>query len=237
VHLSTGNYNAVTAQQYTDLGLFTCEDSIGADASDIFNYLTGFSDKKEYQKFLVAPITLRRELERLIRREIDCAARGGTGHMIIKINALVDTPMIQLLSEASQAGVRVDLIVRGICCLRPGVPGLSENIRVTSIVGRFLEHTRIFWFANGGREEVYLGSADLMVRNLDRRVEILFPVESPRLLRYLRDEVLAGCLADNVKARVMSSDGTWGRPRRREGEEAVDSQARFIGRRGKQGGA
>jgi polyphosphate kinase len=157
--------------------------------------------------------------------------------MIIKINALVDTPMIQLLSEASQAGVRVDLIVRGICCLRPGVPGLSENIRVTSIVGRFLEHTRIFWFANGGREEVYLGSADLMVRNLDRRVEILFPVESPRLLRYLRDEVLAGCLADNVKARVMSSDGTWGRPRRREGEEAVDSQARFIGRRGKQGGA
>ena len=237
VHLSTGNYNSVTAQQYTDLGLFTCDDAIGADTSDVFNYLTGYSDKKEYRKFLVAPINLRSGLERLIRREMEHQAGGGTGHMIFKINALVDKPMIQLLYEASQAGVRIELIVRSMCCLRPGVPGVSENIRVTSIVGRFLEHSRVFWFRNGGQEEVYLGSADLMMRNLDRRVEILFPVSNPRLIRYLRDDVLATYLADNVKARVMASDGSYTRVVRRQGEEPLDVQAEFIRRRGNQGGA
>ena len=237
VHLSTGNYNALTAQQYTDLGLFTCDDAIGADTSDVFNYLTGYSDKSDYRRFLVAPINLRRGLEALIRREMGHTAGGGEGHVIFKINALVDKPMIQLLYEASQAGVRIDLVVRSMCCLRPGIPGVSETISVRSIVGRFLEHSRIFWFRNGGREEVYLGSADLMMRNLDRRVEILFPVASQRLIRYLRDEVLATCLADNGKARVMTSDGSYARPRRAEGEETVDSQAQLIKRRGSQGGA
>ena len=237
VHLSTGNYNSVTAQQYTDLGLFTCDDAIGADASDVFNYLTGYSDKREYRRFLVAPINLRSGLEGLIRREMQHQAGGGTGHMIFKINALVDKPMIQLLYEASRAGVRIDLIVRGMCCLRPGIPGVSDTIHVTSIVGRFLEHSRVFWFRNGGQEEVYLGSADLMMRNLDRRVEILFPVSNPRLIRNLRDDVLATYLADNTKARVMAGDGTYTRPERRDGEEHVDSQAEFIRRRGIQGGA
>jgi len=148
----------------------------------------------------------------------------------------VDKPMIQLLYEASRAGVRIDLIVRSMCCLRPGVPGVSENIRVTSIVGRFLEHSRVFWFRNGGVEEVYLGSADLMMRNLDRRVEILFPVTNPRLIRHLRDDVLAVCLSDNVKARVMASDGTYVRPQRHDGEALVDAQAEFIRTRGIQGG-
>jgi polyphosphate kinase len=237
VHLSTGNYNSVTAQQYTDLGLFTCDDAIGADTSDVFNYLTGYSDKREYRRFLVAPINLRSGLEQLIRREIECQVSGGAGHMIFKINALVDKPMIQLLYEASQAGVRIDLIVRSMCCLRPGVTGVSENIRVTSIVGRFLEHSRIFWFRNGGQEEVYLGSADLMMRNLDRRVEILFPVSNPKLVRHLRDDVLATYLADNVKARVMAGDGTYTRLTRRKGEEPIDVQAEFIKRRWIQGGA
>jgi polyphosphate kinase len=164
-------------------------------------------------------------------------AGGGTGHMIFKINALVDKPMIQLLYEVSQAGVRIELIVRSMCCLRPGVPGVSKNIRVTSIVGRFLEHSRVFWFRNGGQEEVYLGSADLMMRNLDRRVEILFPVSNPRLIRYLRDDVLATYLADNVKARVMASDGSYTRVVRRQGEGPLDVQAEFIRRRGNQGGA
>jgi len=236
VHLSTGNYNAITAQQYTDLGLFTCDDAIGADASDVFNYLTGYSNKREYRKFLVAPINLRSGLERLIRREIDHQQRGGQGHLIFKINALVDKPMIQILYEAAQAGVRVELIVRGMCCLRPGVPGVSENIRVTSIVGRFLEHTRVFWFRNGGQEEVYLGSADLMMRNLDRRVEILFPVDNPRLIRYLRDDVLAIYLADTVKARVMTADGVYALGGPIDNGKAVDAQAEFIRKRGSQGG-
>ncbi|HVO39943.1 MAG TPA: polyphosphate kinase 1 [Spirochaetia bacterium] len=228
VHLSTGNYNVVTAQQYTDLGLFTCDDDVGADASDVFNYLTGYSDKRDYRKFLVAPINLRRRLESLVRREMEHQRTAGTGHLIFKVNALVDRPMIQLLYEASQAGVKIDLIVRGMCCLRPQVPGVSETIHVTSIVGRFLEHSRIFWFHNGGKEEVYLGSADLMMRNLDRRVEILFPVTSPRLVRELRDEVLAACLADTVKARIMTPDGTYVRAAAMAGEKPFDSQAELI---------
>jgi polyphosphate kinase len=235
VHLSTGNYNAVTAQQYTDLGLFTCDDGIGADASDVFNYLTGYSDKREYRRFLVAPINLRSGLEKLIRREMEHQAAGGDGHLIFKINALVDKPMIQLLYEASRAGVRVDLIVRGMCCLRPGISGVSENIHVTSIVGRFLEHSRMFWFRNGGQEEIYLGSADLMMRNLDRRVEILFPVSNPRLVRHLRDEVLATYLSDTVKARVMSGDGAYQRMSHADNGKMVDAQVEFIRRGGVKG--
>jgi polyphosphate kinase len=232
VHLSTGNYNSVTAQQYTDLGLFTCDDAIGADASDVFNYLTGYSDKREYRKFLVAPINLRAGLERLIRREIEHSAAGGRGHLIFKVNALVDKPVIQLLYEASRAGVRVDLMVRGMCCLRPGLGGMSENIHVTSIVGRFLEHSRVFWFRNNGQEEVYLGSADLMVRNLDRRVEILFPVSNPRLVRHLRDDILATYLSDTAKARVMTADGAYVRAPHGNNGKTIDAQAEFIRNRG-----
>jgi len=228
VHLSTGNYNAVTAHRYTDLGLMTCDDAIGADASDIFNYLTGFSDKRIYQRFLVAPISLRSGLDALIRREIEHQRAGGEGHIIIKINSVVDKAMIQLLYEASQAGVRIDMIVRGMCCLRPGFPGVSENIHVRSIVGRFLEHSRIFWFSNGGHDEVFLGSADLMGRNLDRRVEILFPVLDQLLIRHIRTAVLDTCLRDTMKARVMQADGTYRRVTVSAKEEPVDSQAQFI---------
>jgi polyphosphate kinase len=229
VHLATGNYNPVTAQIYTDLGLFTCDEALGADATDLFNYLTGYSAKKDYRKFLVAPINLRSGVESLIQREIERQQQGEQGHLIFKINSLVDKPMIRLLYQASQAGVRVDLIVRGMCCLRPGVPGMSENIRVLSIVGRFLEHSRIYYFRNGGEEQIYLGSADLMPRNLDRRVEVLFPVENRRLIRQLRDRVLAICLADNVKARLMQADGTYLRLMPEKGAAPVNSQSWFIG--------
>jgi polyphosphate kinase len=231
VHLSTGNYNAVTARQYTDLGLFTCDDGIGADASNIFNYLTGYSAKRTYERFLVAPFTLRSGLESLIRREIRAQQDGGNGHLVFKINALVDKAMIQLLYEASQAGVRIELIVRGMCCLRPGMAGVSETIQVRSIVGRFLEHSRVFWFHNGGNEEVYLGSADLMGRNLDRRVEILFPILDPRIVRQVRTEVLDVCLADTRKARIMTSDGEYHPAARTAEAEQLDSQAEFIRRR------
>jgi polyphosphate kinase len=231
VHLATGNYNPMTAQTYTDLGLFTCDEDMGADATDLFNYLTGYSAKKDYRKFLVAPINLRSGIESLIQREIERQQQGEQAHIIFKVNSLIDKPMIRLLYKASQAGVRVDLLVRGMCCLRPGVPGLSENIRVISIVGRFLEHSRIYYFRNGGNDQIYLGSADLMPRNLDRRVEILFPVENPKLIRQLRDQVLAVYLADNVKARQMQSDGTYLRVKPKEGAEFVDSQSRLIGRR------
>jgi polyphosphate kinase len=231
VHLATGNYNPTTAQTYTDLGLFTCDENLGADATDLFNYLTGYSAKKDYRKFLVAPINLRSGIESLIRREMERQQQGERAHLIFKVNSLIDKAIIRLLYKASQAGVRVDLIVRGMCCLRPGVPGLSENIRVISIVGRFLEHSRIYYFCNGGNEQIYLGSADLMPRNLDRRVEILFPVENAKLIRQLRDHVLAVYLADNVKARQMQADGTYLRMRPQEGVEAVDSQSRLISRR------
>ena len=230
VHLATGNYNGITAQVYTDLGVFTCDEDIGADATDLFNYLTGYSAKHDYRKLLVAPINLRARLESLIRREIEHQRQGGRGHLIFKVNAIVDRPMIRLLYQASQAGVQVDLLVRGICCLRPGVDGLSENIRVTSIVGRFLEHSRIYYFRNGGQEDIYLGSADLMTRNLDYRVEVLFPVEDERLIRHLRDEVLATYLADNVKARWLRADGNYAHRQPAPGEVLISSQAAFLQR-------
>jgi polyphosphate kinase len=231
MHLATGNYNPVTAQTYTDLGLFTCNEDMGEDATDLFNYLTGYSAKKDYRKFLVAPINLRSGVEALIQREIERQQQGEQGHLIFKMNSLVDKPIIRLLYQASQAGVRIDLIVRGMCCLRPEVPGLSENIHVISIVGRFLEHSRIYYFRNGGNEQIYLGSADLMPRNFDRRVEVLFPIEDRRLIRQLRDKVLALYLADNVKARLMQSDGTYLRVQPEEGAAPLDSQSWLVGRR------
>jgi polyphosphate kinase len=225
-HLSTGNYNSVTSQLYTDFGMFTCDEEIGADCTDLFNYLTGYSAKAEYRKLLVAPIDLREHLERMIQREIGHQRRGERGYLIFKMNALVDKRAIRLLYEASQAGVHIDLLVRGICCLRPGIKGVSENIKVTSIVGRFLEHSRIYYFRNAGEEEIYLGSADLMPRNLNRRVEVVFPVRDPKLIRHLRDEVLATYLADTVKARHMQSNGSYVRSSTRQ--EPVNSQQRLI---------
>ena len=226
VHMSTGNYNPLTARLYSDLSLFTADEQIGADVTDLFNYVTGYSAKSEYRKLMVAPIDMRKRMEALIHREIEHAKRGGRGHLIFKMNALEDPGIIRSLYQASQAGVRIDLIVRGICSLRPGVKGISENIEVRSIVGRFLEHSRILYFHNGGQEEVYLGSADLMGRNLNHRVEIMFPVESKRLIARLRDEILGTYLNDNRNARAMRPDGSW--EWEKTGEPAVDSQAHFL---------
>ncbi len=231
VHLGTGNYNAVTAHLYTDIGLFTSDEEIGADVTDLFNYLTGYSAKQDYRKLLVAPINLRQRIADLIRREIEHQKQHGNGHIILKMNALVDSDTIRLLYQASQAGVKVDLLIRGICCLRPQVPGVSDNIRVISIVGRFLEHSRIYYFHNNGEEEIFVGSADLMPRNLNRRVEVLFPIEDRRLVRHLRDRVIEIYLADNVKARIMQADGIYVRKTREPGEEAINSQEVLLRRR------
>ena len=228
VHLATGNYNTVTARLYTDLGFLTCNDQIGADVTDLFNFLTGYSAKNDYRKLCVAPVTLRSRLEKLIQREIDHQNRGERGHMILKMNALEDPQMIRLLYRASQAGVQLDLLVRGICCLRPGLPGVSENIRVTSILGRFLEHSRIYYFRNGGNEEIYLGSADFMPRNLNRRVEVLFPVEGERQIRRLKDQILSTYLGDNVKARRMHGDGSFTRTLPADGQRELSAQAWFL---------
>lgn len=230
VHLATGNYNPVTAHLYTDLGLFTADESIGADATDLFNYLTGYSAKNDYRKLLVAPINMRQRFRALIEREIEHQRAGRAAHLIFKLNALQDREMIEMLYQASQAGVRCDLLVRGICCLRPQVPGISDNIRVTSIVGRFLEHSRLFYFKNGGAEEVYLGSADLMPRNINRRVETITPVEDRRLVRMLRQEILATYLADNTQARVMQPDGSYARLQPKSGEKSVHAQAWLLNR-------
>ncbi|HEX2173599.1 MAG TPA: polyphosphate kinase, partial [Dehalococcoidia bacterium] len=228
VHLGTGNYNAATARTYTDLGLLTCDAAIGADVSELFNVLTGFSDQTTYRKLLVAPHELHKALLRKIDREIARHAQAGDGHLIFKCNGLTDEEMILALYRAAQAGVRVDLIVRGACSIRPGLPGLSESLRVRSIVGRFLEHDRQYYFRNGGDEELYLGSADLMDRNLHRRIEVLFPVQDPRLVRCLRDTVLESYLRDNVQARELQSDGTYRRLSPGPDTEPVNAQLQLL---------
>ncbi|HYZ86432.1 MAG TPA: polyphosphate kinase 1 [Bryobacteraceae bacterium] len=225
VHLGTGNYNPTTAKLYTDLSLMTCDEAIGNDAVTLFNRLTGYSEDARYSELLVAPDQMRKELIKRIEREIAHSERGTGGHIIAKMNALEDPDIIRWLYRASAAGVKVDLIVRGICCLRPGIPGVSENIRVRSILGRFLEHSRISWFRNGGSEEVLVGSADWMTRNLSRRVEVLFPIHDPRLVKRLR-EVLDIYLADNVSAREMQADGSYVRLRR-DGT-AVEAQSALL---------
>jgi polyphosphate kinase len=211
VHMSTGNYNTITGRIYTDLSYFTCDPVIGADISDLFNALTGYSHQHTYRKLLVAPDSMRREILQRIEREIARHRQHGDGYLAFKMNALVDKACIQALYRASQAGVRIDLQVRGICCLRPGLPRLSETITVTSIVGRFLEHARIYYFRNGGEEEVFLGSADLMPRNLDRRVELLFPVETARWRQAIVRDILRVHLQDNVQARRLLPDGSYER--------------------------
>jgi polyphosphate kinase len=231
MHLATGNYNAITAQLYEDIGIFTCDEDIGADATDLLNYLTGYSAKTDYRKLLVAPINLRDRMNALIEREIEHQHKGEQGHLIFKMNSLVDKKIISNLYRASNEGVKIDLIVRGICSLRPGIEGVSENIRVISVVGRFLEHSRIYYFYNGGNEEIYLGSADLMPRNLNRRVEVLFPLEDASLVRYLHDEVLAEYMHDNIKARIMQSDGTYVRRKQAPKEKPLNIQTYLIEQR------
>jgi polyphosphate kinase len=228
VHLATGNYNTVTAAQYTDFGFFTCDPEIGDDATRLFNYLTGYARETGFRKLLVAPVNLRERLLELIDREVRHHEAGAGGALVFKVNALVDRPTIHALVRAARAGVRIDLLVRGICCLRPGIPGLTDGVTVTSIVGRFLEHSRVFWFRNGGREEVYLGSADLMPRNLDRRVEVLFPVQDAALARHLRWEVLETYLRDDARARRMRSDGSYERLAVAGGGAGLDSQAALL---------
>jgi polyphosphate kinase len=208
VHIGTGNYNPKTARIYTDLGLLSCREDLGADLTDLFNYLTGYSRQRAYRKLLVAPVNLRDRFYALIRREIDHCRKGFSGRIVAKMNALVDSQIIATLYEASQAGVQIDLIIRGMCCLRPGLKGISENIRVISIVGRYLEHSRIYYFHNHGKEEVYIGSADWMTRNLDRRVEAVVPVEDPDLIKDLQ-EILAVMLADNRQAWDLQPDGQY----------------------------
>ena len=228
VHIGTGNYNPSTARIYTDLGLFTSNPQIGADVTDLFNYLTGYSRQSEYRKLLVAPVNLRSRMLELIEREIEHHKAGRPAHIIAKMNSLTDTKMIRALYEASQAGVPIDLIVRGICILRPGVPGLSGTIRVRSIVGRFLEHSRIFYFLNGGDDDVYLGSADWMMRNLDRRVEVITPIDDPNLKKHLKEGILDISLNDNSKARILMVDGKYEHVHAAPGEERVDAQATFM---------
>ncbi len=228
VHLGTGNYNATTARIYEDLCLLTCRPEIGADASAVFNLLTGYSRQSSYSKLLVAPLGIRKGMIERIEREIDSHLEHGNGHLIFKMNALVDPQIIHALYRASQAGVRIDLIVRGICCLRPGVEGVSETIHVRSIVGRFLEHSRVYYFRNGGDEEILLGSADMMQRNLDHRVETLFPIEDSVLREAILERLLKSELADTVNARELMPDGSYVRVQPANGEPPFDCQAWFI---------
>ena len=230
VHIASGNYNPTTSCTYTDLGMFTVDDAIGRDATELFNYLTGFSEQTDYRRLMVAPVDLREKLNDLFDREIEHQRAGRPAHIIAKFNRLADLQIIEKLYEVSQAGVRVDLIVRGICMLRPGIPGLSENITVRSVVGRFLEHSRVFWFSNGGNDQIYVGSADWMSRNLKHRIEVVAPVTDPKSKRYLRDVLLETYLSDNTKARELKPDGRY--VPLDQGSEAFNAQTYFIGRPG-----
>ncbi len=213
VHLGTGNYNPVTARIYTDLGLLTANEDFGKDVSELFNYLTGYSRQVRYRKLLVAPVNLRESMTEMVRREIEHHRAGRKAGIIAKFNSMTDAGLIEELCAASREGVPIEMLIRGVCCLRPGLPGRSETIRVGSLVGRFLEHSRIYRFLNGGQEEVYVGSADLMNRNLDRRVEVIFPIEDERLRDRIVNEILEPSLADNVKMRWLQMDGSYSRPR------------------------
>src|SRR3954468_646220 len=228
VHLGTGNYNPGTAKIYSDLSLFTAKDDFGADATSIFNLLTGYSKPTQWRKFKVAPLGMKKSVTEMIDRAAEIARQTGKGRIVAKMNSLADSEVIKALYRASQAGVQIDLIIRGICCLRPGVPGVSERIRVISIVDRYLEHTRIWYFDAGGKREMFLASADWMQRNFVRRVEIAFPVDDPAIRDRIFDEILAISLADNVKARILRADGTYERAPVPPGAPTVRSQERFM---------
>jgi len=232
LHLGTGNYNATSSRIYTDFGLFTCDKDTGADVADLFNFLTGYARIDAYRRIFVAPVTLRTAIIDRIGREIARHRAHGDGYIAFKMNALVDRQCIITLYRASQAGVHIELQVRGICCLRPGIPGISENIRVTTIIGRFLEHARFYYFHNGGDGEVLMGSADLMPRNLDRRVEVLFPILDPRIKSAIIDTILPHQIHDTEKLRLMNSDGSYERAVSPRDGEPLDAQAWFVAHRG-----
>ena len=227
VHIGTGNYNPKTARFYSDLGIFSCCDDLGADLTDLFNYLTGYSRQREYRKLLVAPVNMREKFLQLIQREIENQKQGYPSYIIAKMNSLVDPEIISALYEASQIGVNIDLIIRGICCIRPKVKGLSDRIRVISVIGRFLEHSRIFYFSNLGKEQVYIGSADWMPRNLDARVEVITPIEDISLVKELK-QILEIVIADNRQAWDLRSDGTYVQRSPKDGEPEMSSQKHFM---------
>ncbi len=212
---------------YTDLGLFSCREALGADLTDLFNFLTGYSRQKSYRKLLVAPVNMRDRMVSMINREAEHCRNGGSGRIVAKMNSLVDPQIIETLYQASQAGVKIDLIVRGICCLKPGFEGVSHNINVISIIGRFLEHSRIFYFHNGGEEEIYIGSADWMTRNLSRRVEAITPVEDPKIAQQLQ-EILGVMLADNRQGWELQSDGSYIQRQLQSKEYEQSSQKTFM---------
>ncbi|MCC5639630.1 polyphosphate kinase 1 [Nostoc sp. CHAB 5844] len=225
VHIGTGNYNPKTARLYTDLGLFSCREELGADITDLFNFLTGYSRQKSYRELLVAPVNMRDRFLSLIQREIENVQNGFSGRIVAKMNSLVDPQIIATLYEASRAGVQIDLIIRGICCLRPGLKDISDNIRIISIVGRFLEHSRIYYFYNNGQEEIYIGSADWMRRNLDRRVEVITPIKDLDIAKDLQ-EILGIMLADNRQAWELQADGTY--IQRRPGDDCPEANSQIT---------
>ena len=228
VHLGTGNYNPQTARLYTDLGYFTCNPEFCEDASALFNYLTGYCELPQWRKLIVAPSRMQAFMIERIERETANQKSGKEGRIIAKINGLLEPAIVQALYRASQAGVKIDIVCRGICALRPGIPGLSDTVHVVSIVDRFLEHSRVYYFANGGDPLVLIGSADWMDRNLSRRVEVVFPVEPPELKQRLINEVLAVTLADNTKARELLADGSYRRLPVEPGQPLLRSQDRFL---------
>ena len=228
VHLSTGNYNSQTAKVYTDLSFFTCREEFGIDASALFNMLTGYSQPPRWHRFVVAPLGLRERILDHIEAEAQNARAGRPARIIAKMNALSERDVMKALCRASQAGVQIDLMVRGLCCLRPGVAGVTDNIRVISIVDRFLEHSRIFYFESGGKQDLYISSADWMNRNFQRRVEVMFPVEDPKLRSRILDEILHISLSDNQRARILRRDGSYERVVPGPTEQPLRSQARFI---------
>jgi polyphosphate kinase len=240
VHVSTGNYNPVTAKIYTDLGLLTCDPDFGNDVSALFNVLTGFNSwtggdmltpatvASMFRRFMISPVNTQETIHRLIDREVQKSTPKSPGRIIAKMNALVDARTVRKLYEASRGGVLIDLLVRGICCLRPGIPGVSESIRVISILDRFLEHSRVYYFHNGGDPEIYSGSADWMPRNFRRRAEILYPIQNTGLKSRIMDEILMTYLSDNVKARLLQPDGSYVRIKPKDGAKPVRSQSELI---------
>jgi polyphosphate kinase len=232
VHLGTGNYNPVTGRSYTDIGLFTSNPAIARDVLDLFNGLTGYSGKTEYEELIVAPTGMREAILFRIRREIEHKHAGRAAHIAFKCNSLSDDPIIEALYEASAAGVKIELQVRGMCCLRPQVHGMSENITVTSVVGRFLEHERIYYFENGGNEDLLIGSADIMRRNLERRVEVLVPIKDPVLRSAVRDSILRVSLSDTAKCWILDADGSYRRREPSASEPLMNSQEFLMARGG-----
>jgi polyphosphate kinase len=225
VHIGTGNYNPKTARLYTDLGLFSCREELGADLTDVFNFLTGYSRQKSYREIMVAPVNMRDRFLELIHREMENVQQGHSGRIVAKMNSLVDPQIITTLYEASRAGVQIDLIIRGICCLRPGLKDISDNIRVISIIGRFLEHSRIYYFYHNSQEEIYIGSADWMRRNLDRRVEVITPIRDPDIAKDLQ-EILGIMLADNRQAWELQPDGNY--IQRNPGNDSTEANSQNI---------